>query len=103
MHMAAKGRLKGDTRPSHETRRPPLGNDTGGLLKQFGRRKSQLARVDLKKFNPDISLGHTAHKEPNYGQLLNGVTKVHQTSQATIKSHFGRQIQKIGRRNHHGS
>ncbi|CAA7048522.1 unnamed protein product [Microthlaspi erraticum] len=50
--------------PYHpQTRRPPLGNDTGGLLKQFGRRKSQLAQVDSKKFNPDISLGHTAHKE----------------------------------------
>ncbi|CAA7023517.1 unnamed protein product [Microthlaspi erraticum] len=103
MHMAAKGRLKGDTRPSHETRRPPLGNDTGGLLKQFGRRKSQLARVDLKKFNPDISLGHTAHKEAKLRPTPKRRDQSPPNFTGDHKSHFGRQIQKIGRRNHHGS
>ncbi|CAA7044982.1 unnamed protein product [Microthlaspi erraticum] len=71
MHMAAKGRLKGDTRPSHETRRPPLGNDTGGLLKQFGRRKSQLARVDSKKFNP----GHFSRPYRAQGDQLRPTPK----------------------------
>ncbi|CAA7048533.1 unnamed protein product [Microthlaspi erraticum] len=98
--------LVADTMDVPEGNGNPLGMDSVELVRIHLQRsiveRSSLKRKDLiNKLLMRRILRMT--RRPNYGQLLNGVTEVHQTSQATIKSHFGRQIQKIGRRNHHGS
>ncbi|CAA7034563.1 unnamed protein product [Microthlaspi erraticum] len=70
----------------------------GGIEKQFGRSRTQLARVNKEiSTSQPLSRPESTNQATMLDHLPNGTTEVHQTSQATSKHHFGRQIQKIGR------
>ncbi|CAA7035561.1 unnamed protein product [Microthlaspi erraticum] len=70
----------------------------GGIEKQFGRSRTQLARVKKEiSHSQSLSRPESTNQATMLDHLPNGTTEVHQTSQATSKHHFGRQIQKIGR------
>ncbi|CAA7054022.1 unnamed protein product [Microthlaspi erraticum] len=74
----------------------PTTFNPGGIEKQFGRSRTQLARVKKEiSHSQSLSRPESTNQATTLDHLPNGTTKVHKTSQANSKHQFGQQIQKI--------